>query len=113
MFANLLYSFSWHAHFQTPPLQSTVTRARLFCTNCDSSNDDPVQNNSDTPPPKKLQRKSNNTSEDPIVTSTPACVSHHFTPEDRKSMSPITRSTQRMTRAMQVKRVGCCFFFVN
>lgn len=46
------------------------------------------------------------------LTSTPACLSLRacsdidFTPEgqDKKSMSPITRSTQRMTRAMQV----CC-----
>lgn len=44
------------------------------------------------------------------LTSTPACLPLRacsdidFTPEgqDRKSMSPITRSTQRMTRAMQV-----------
>lgn len=44
------------------------------------------------------------------LTSTPACLplkactEIDFTPEgqDRKSMSPITRSTQRMTRAMQV-----------
>lgn len=45
------------------------------------------------------------------VTSTPACLPLRtrtdmiFTPEEqeRKSMSPITRSTQRMTRAMQVR----------
>lgn len=51
------------------------------------------------------------------LTSTPACLPIRacsdidFTPEgqDRKSMSPITRSTQRMTRAMQV----CIFFFLN
>lgn len=44
------------------------------------------------------------------LTSTPACLPLRacsdidFTPEgqDKKSMSPITRSTQRMTRAMQV-----------
>lgn len=43
------------------------------------------------------------------LTSTPACVPTHacpdilFTPDqDRKSMSPITRSTQKMCRAMQV-----------
>lgn len=41
------------------------------------------------------------------LTSTPACLlsraSEVFTPEEhRKSMSPITRSAQRMSRAMQV-----------
>lgn len=44
------------------------------------------------------------------LTSTPACVNLHacsdvlFTPEEqgRRSMSPITRSTQRMCKAMQV-----------
>lgn len=43
------------------------------------------------------------------LTSTPACtIQTHtcpdilFTPEDRKSMSPITRSTTRMCQAMQV-----------
>lgn len=45
------------------------------------------------------------------LTSTPACVKLHacpdvlFTPEERgnRSMSPITRSAQRMCKAMQVK----------
>lgn len=49
------------------------------------------------------------------LTSTPACLplracsDINFTPEGqgRKSMSPITRSTQRMTRAMQV-----CIYFI-
>lgn len=52
----------------------------------------------------------NNPSCNMYLTSTPACLPLRacsdidFTPEgqDRKSMSPITRSTQRMTRAMQV-----------
>lgn len=55
-------------------------------------------------------------SEDEIIvcnkylTSTPACTIKTrncpdilFTPEDRKSMSPITKSTKRMCQAMQVK----------
>lgn len=50
------------------------------------------------------------------LTSTPACVNLHactdvlFTPEEqgRRSMSPITRSTQRMCKAMQVMGVFRC-----
>lgn len=53
------------------------------------------------------------------LTSTPACLTTHacpdvvFTPEDhgRKSMSPITRSTQRMCRAMQVSDFISVGFF--
>ncbi|XP_008198135.1 rho GTPase-activating protein 19 isoform X2 [Tribolium castaneum] len=92
---------------RTPPLQTALARARLFCTNCDSS---PDQVASDEPQSKKIRRSTSETEgETPDaetgigITSTPACVALHFTPDDqeRKSMSPITRSTQRMTRAMQ------------
>lgn len=52
------------------------------------------------------------------ITSTPACLPIRarpnmiFTPEEqeRKSMSPITRSTQRMTRAMQVRGLDFLLF---
>lgn len=95
-------------------------RGRLFCHNFDSSSDD-----EDKPPkrPKRSQdtpvncrRKSDSdltlgdVSGTPgqYLTSTPACRpllngNDVFTPEgqNRKSMSPITRSTQRMPRAMQ------------
>jgi hypothetical protein len=98
---------------QTPPLQTVITRARLFCTNCDSSTDQST--NDEDPQPKKLRSSTDEetvvgpkdveSGVGPCVTSTPACVALHFTPDeqDRKSMSPITRSTQRMTRAMQVR----------
>lgn len=60
-----------------------------------------------------LSISDNNQACNMYLTSTPACLpikacsEINFTPEgqDRKSMSPITRSTQRMTRAMQV---GIC-----
>ncbi|XP_044263138.1 rho GTPase-activating protein 19 isoform X2 [Tribolium madens] len=92
---------------RTPPLQTALTRARLFCTNCDSS---PDQVANDEPQSKKMRRSTSQTEGESSdaetgigITSTPACVALHFTPDeqDRKSMSPITRSTQRMTRAMQ------------
>ncbi|RZC31864.1 RhoGAP domain containing protein, partial [Asbolus verrucosus] len=94
-------------NLDTPPLQTVLTRARLFCANCDSSTD--ASNESSPPPEKRPKPTSEPEAVASCVTSTPACVTRHtcpdltFTPEgqDRKSMSPITRSTQRMTRAMQ------------
>lgn len=110
------------------PQQTVLARARLFCGNCDSSTD--LSN--DEASAKKLKASTSTeklldvddsprsksgpelsvsaTACNNYLTSTPACVPLRacpdliFTPEDqdRKSMSPITRSTQRMTRAMQV-----------
>ncbi|CAH1119292.1 unnamed protein product [Phaedon cochleariae] len=100
--------------------QSIVARARLFCHhNCDTSND---RSGEENPPKKPKMAEDATTSPDAdvsggggthahkvCVTSTPACVpmracrENLFTPDQQspKSMSPITRSTQRMTRAMQ------------
>ncbi|XP_063913007.1 rho GTPase-activating protein 19 isoform X1 [Zophobas morio] len=94
------------SNVDTPPHHTPLTRTKLFCANCDSSTE---KSPNDEPELKKTRRVSNNvkTTSDPedgpCVTSTPACVTLHFTPDerDRKSMSPITRSTQRMPRAMQ------------
>ncbi|KAL3275270.1 hypothetical protein HHI36_020039 [Cryptolaemus montrouzieri] len=118
----------------TPP-QRILSRARLFCTNCDPSPEkgesnenvslnksksiNELDNCQDIPIENKHLRKSfsepNLTKENvdnfnsTYLTSTPACFSScvctdlMFVSEesDRKSISPITRSTQRMTRAMQ------------
>ncbi|KAJ8920411.1 hypothetical protein NQ315_005277 [Exocentrus adspersus] len=104
---------------------SIVTKARLFCHNCDSSTDvsteDSPSKKAISNVPKEIIKDSKRCRSEPdlsmdeennsckvYITSTPACLSVRactdviFTPEgDRKSMSPITRSTQRMTRAMQ------------
>ncbi|KAK9878393.1 hypothetical protein WA026_021701 [Henosepilachna vigintioctopunctata] len=114
------------------PSQGILSRARLFCTKCDTSPDN--RENSHKKPKLSFNKDENfseplteenqlrksfsepnlsNEDLDPFnnlyLTSTPACLPIHscmeslFTPEecDRKSMSPITRSTHRMTRAMQ------------
>ncbi|KAJ8985780.1 hypothetical protein NQ317_014433 [Molorchus minor] len=120
---------------QTPSNSpSIITRARLFCHNCDSSPElSSGERQSERIKPSsvskdcaanecgELQKRRRSHSEPNLstdgelgryklcMTSTPACLSLKacadiaFTPEeqDRKSMSPITRSTQRMTRAMQ------------
>ncbi|KAB0802906.1 hypothetical protein PPYR_05092 [Photinus pyralis] len=99
------------------PFQGVLVRAKLFCNKCDSSSDDEnISKKLQTP---VLEGKRSNS--DPnlsihkerecsmYVTSTPACVSKRmyselvFTPEEqgRKSMSPITQSAQRMSKAMQ------------
>lgn len=117
---------SFHNSFilQSPTsTKYTPPRSRLFCTNCDSSETD--VSNTEKPEENKPKARtkrsisepdlSNNDTEDDDVfvhclTSTPACVNLHacpevlFTPEERgrRSMSPITRSTQRMCKAMQV-----------
>lgn len=108
------------------PSQGILSRARLFCTNCDASpdkgknnrhklttnlSDDMTEPLLDNDHIHKSFSEPDLTSEDDVLfnnsylTSTPACFPLYscFTPEgsDRKSMSPITRSTQRMTRAMQ------------
>ncbi|XP_050303614.1 rho GTPase-activating protein 19 isoform X1 [Anthonomus grandis grandis] len=104
----------------TPDLhQKTPTRGRLFCHNFDSSDDDDLplkrRKSSENTPMERPRSKSDsdlslgNTTGLPgqYLTSTPACllnrVDNVFTPDDqdRKSMSPITRSAQRMPRAMQ------------
>lgn len=99
--------------------QSILSRARLFCGNCDSSTEDEPtikKQKIDENTSKHLQCEPDLSIEDNksyklCITSTPAatmlrnCPEIIFTPDeqDRKSMSPITRSTQRMTRAMQVR----------
>lgn len=116
---------------QTTPKhqQTTVTpiRRTFFCTSCDSGSDVSSNGESSAKKLKKsntfpdVQQALNETEEkdkflenyrdNNYVTSTPACVSLRpccdalFKSEDRerKSMSPITRSTQHMSRAMQVK----------
>ncbi|KAF2880105.1 hypothetical protein ILUMI_26062, partial [Ignelater luminosus] len=119
------------------PFQALTSRAKLFCTKCDSSpdksNDENVAKklkmshlssenikselyNENTISEIKRSASDPNLSTDQsericnsYLTSTPACVplcacpDMSFTPQDqnRKSMSPITRSTQRMSKAMQ------------
>lgn len=50
-----------------------------------------------------------------LLTSTPACTNCLFTPSpmvgSTEDMSPITLSTQRMSRAMQVTTVFGCIYF--
>uniref|UniRef100_A0AAR5Q4J4 Rho-GAP domain-containing protein n=1 Tax=Dendroctonus ponderosae TaxID=77166 RepID=A0AAR5Q4J4_DENPD len=101
----------------SPTIQhKTPTRARLFCHNFDSCSDDETTpkklKGSQGTPVKRSRSKSDSDLGMPglpgnYLTSTPACLlsraSDVFTPDEhsRKSMSPITRSAQRMSRAMQ------------
>lgn len=110
--------------------QPNTPRTRLFCNKCDSSgsgdetvvkkskkSDNHLEQVKDFNVSLKKSISEPDLSSDEIqrpcnsyMTSTPACVPRYacseaiFTPEDheRRSMSPITRSTQRMPRAMQV-----------
>ncbi|CAG9773094.1 unnamed protein product [Ceutorhynchus assimilis] len=98
--------------------QKTSSRGRLFCHNFDSSSEEEtpekrLKNIQDTSV-ERFRSKSDSDLElgnvsglPDYLTSTPACLLNRvdtvFTPEgqNRRSMSPITRSTQRMPRAMQ------------
>ncbi|KAF5273462.1 hypothetical protein FQA39_LY07479 [Lamprigera yunnana] len=106
------------------PLQVLSAKAKFFCTKCDSSSDDEnfvkkcnsstlaLLNTSDlkrsTSDPNLSLSKTEHMC-NTYITSTPACAAKRicpkliFTPEDqgRKSMSPITQSAQRMSKAMQ------------
>ncbi|KAK4883467.1 hypothetical protein RN001_006786 [Aquatica leii] len=100
------------------PLVGLSARGKLFCTKCDSSSDDenfikkvktsPASLKRSTSDPNLSVNKSDNFC-NTYITSTPACAAKRicpelmFTPEDqgRKSMSPITQSAQRMSKAMQ------------
>lgn len=119
--------------FQTPANSpSLISKTRLFCHhNHDSSSDcSPakklkksrsdseciIYNKNEEESNNQLEHDSSVDGTNMYLTSTPACLPLRacqdimFTPndQDRKSMSPITRSTQRMTRAMQV----CIYFFL-
>lgn len=102
----------------------------MFCTKCDSKSDLSDDADDDSAKCKKLREDIKNLSDElrrsfsepdltveddnrvcntKYLTSTPACLPTHtcpdviFTPnKDRESMSPITRSAQKMCRAMQV-----------
>ncbi|XP_030759031.1 rho GTPase-activating protein 19 isoform X1 [Sitophilus oryzae] len=119
-----LKSASSEEILNSPPLQRKASRGRLFCHNNDSSSE-----TEDHVKPKRLKEYLGDSAErtrsksdsdislgdvpgisGPYLTSTPACrpplLSYRndvFTPENenRRSMSPITRSAQRMPRAMQ------------
>lgn len=119
-----------HQIFQSPSRSTGITpsRTRLFCTNCETSGTDVSSDSSlkkTEKPAESLKpgvRSKRSFSEPDLsrddfeeeyegcVTSTPACAPLNlcaeavFTPEQkgRKSMSPITRSAQRMCKAMQV-----------
>ncbi|KAF5302710.1 hypothetical protein FQR65_LT08452 [Abscondita terminalis] len=106
------------------PLQGLSARAKLFCTKCESSSDDEnfVKKIKTSPSSSESSSDLKRSISDPnlsinksdhfcstCITSTPACIAKRirpelmFTPEDqgRKSMSPITQSAQRMSKAMQ------------
>nr|XP_023013315.1 rho GTPase-activating protein 19 [Leptinotarsa decemlineata] len=84
-------------------------RSKKSCTSNHTSDNDIDKDNKRRQSEPDLSISGDNIVQDIYLTSTPACLPLRacpdivFTPEaqDRKSMSPITRSTQRMTRAMQ------------
>ncbi|KAF7281613.1 hypothetical protein GWI33_004477 [Rhynchophorus ferrugineus] len=117
-----LKSASSEEVLHTPPMQRKTSRGRLFCHNNDSSSEDEELTSKHLKGciGERLERQRSKSDSDislgevsgisgQYLTSTPACrplLSYRnevFTPEDenRRSMSPITRSAQRMPRAMQ------------
>ncbi|KAK5650333.1 hypothetical protein RI129_001362 [Pyrocoelia pectoralis] len=104
------------------PFQGMLVRAKLFCNKCDSSSDDENFSKKLHTSIENFKLEGKRSNSDPnlsvnhkecdynvYLTSTPACVAKRmypelvFTPEEqgRKSMSPITQSAQRMSKAMQ------------